>query len=219
MRMEKTRTNVPSGGIAEEGLRSRLSRDRECCELSVLPGTVIPGGSYSVSSDREYAPGATGASGLRIAPGATVELYIAPGVTLSCLGREGGGDAGGGAGIRLPGSSTLIVRGPGRLVAHGGDCIVRRPERSGGIFFRRRKNPGRLPGSGIGGDGNDRARGVKQGKLYLLDGVTVTAFDGVAHADECSGLAHSVSAPTVERRRWQSPFCVLFGFVAVLLAL
>lgn len=84
--------------------------------------------AYKVTKDTTYI-GATGESGLIVANGATIKLYIEKGVTLTCIGGDASGIYGAGAGIELTSgtnsdgssyTSKLYVYGEGNIVATGG---------------------------------------------------------------------------------------------------
>ncbi len=84
-------------------------------------GHTLYTGHYYVSEDVTFSNGATG-SGLTIADGATVYLYIPQGVTLTARGGHADGQTGAGAGIELPASSTLYLQGKGTVKAYGGNA-------------------------------------------------------------------------------------------------
>ena len=79
-------------------------------------GTTLQSGYYWVTKDITFTNGAAG-SGLSIADGAIVHIYVPKGVTLTAKGGNGDGQKGGGAGIYLPSSSTLYLKGNGKVVA------------------------------------------------------------------------------------------------------
>ncbi|UQZ90923.1 hypothetical protein C4J81_17570 [Deltaproteobacteria bacterium Smac51] len=151
-------------------------------ELNINEGDTLDSGVFKVTSDRKYQPEIAGAHGLDIASEATVIIYIAKDVTLTCLGRAGNRTINGGAGISLPASSTLIICGQGRLVASGGDIeyLVADNDELWDDFS--------LPGAGIGGPGGPGANpggvqgagtnGRYMGTLYLLDSVVIVATAG-----------------------------------------
>ena len=84
-------------------------------------GHTLYTGHYYVSDNVIFSNGATG-SGLTIADGATVYLYIPQGVTLTARGGHADGQTGAGAGIELPESSTLYLMGKGMVKAYGGNA-------------------------------------------------------------------------------------------------
>ena len=84
-------------------------------------GHTLYSGHYYVSEDVTFSNGATG-SGLTIADGAKVYLYIPHGVTLTARGGHASGKTGAGAGIELPESSTLYLMGKGTVKAYGGNA-------------------------------------------------------------------------------------------------
>ena len=77
---------------------------------------------YIVEKDVWFEGGASdGKSGLAVAPGATVAIYVKKGVRFDVRGVDGvRGGAGGGAGILLPNGAELVVTGSGYMVAVGG---------------------------------------------------------------------------------------------------
>ena len=97
--------------------------------LAVSGWTMLSGGSYygfTLNSGRYYVTnnvtfdnGDT-ESGLTIADGATVHLYIPKGITLTAKGGNASGRNGAGAGILLPEGSTLYLEGGGTVNATGG---------------------------------------------------------------------------------------------------
>lgn len=80
---------------------------------------LINGKVYTVPNNIEVRGGA-GRSALWLAENTTAVIYIPSGVTLTATGGPGTDMIGGGAGIEIPASSTLIVTGGGKLVATGG---------------------------------------------------------------------------------------------------
>ena len=79
-------------------------------------------GYYRVQSNTSFTNSTVGGSGLSIADGATVYLYIPENVTLTCKGADGENAVGGGAGIELPENATLYLLGEGTLNALGGSA-------------------------------------------------------------------------------------------------
>ena len=84
-------------------------------------GKELTSGYYWVTKDIVFSNGA-GKSGLTVAAGATVHIYVPKGVTLTARGGHGTGQTGGGAGIWLPSGSTLCLEGPGTVNAIGGNA-------------------------------------------------------------------------------------------------
>jgi len=82
-------------------------------------GRTLSSGRYYVTQSIAFSNGSTG-SGLSIASGATVYIYIPAGVTLTATGGNASGTTGAGAGIELPESSTLYLMGKGKVEAYGG---------------------------------------------------------------------------------------------------
>ena len=84
-------------------------------------GYTLSSGRYYITENITFSNGATG-SGLTIASGATVYLYIPQGVTLTATGGNASGRTGAGAGIELPQNSTLYLMGKGKVEAYGGNA-------------------------------------------------------------------------------------------------
>ena len=84
-------------------------------------GCTLGSGRYYVTQDITISNFLAG-SGLTIANGATVYIYVPAGVTLTALGGAANGMAGAGAGIELPESSTLYLMGKGKVKATGGNA-------------------------------------------------------------------------------------------------
>ena len=96
-----------------------------------------------------------GKSGLAVAPGAEVVIYVRENCTLRASGTNAAqGGPGGGAGILCPAGSTLVVTGPGAVRAVGGDAS------DGEVCGRA------IGGAFVDGDGDgeiDTSRGGKGG--------------------------------------------------------
>lgn len=76
---------------------------------------------YVVENGASFLGRYDGKSGLAVAPGATVVIFVKEGQSLNARANNGDqGGAGGGAGIILPKDATLIVTGPGEVYARGG---------------------------------------------------------------------------------------------------
>ena len=84
-------------------------------------GKTLQTGYYYVTNDITFSNG-DGRSGLTIAEGASVHIYIPQGVTLTARGGKGSGQTGAGAGIELPAGSSLYFEGSGQVKATGGDA-------------------------------------------------------------------------------------------------
>ena len=102
-------------------------------------GYTLSSGHYYITENITFSNGDTG-SGLTIASGATVYLYIPQGVTLTAIGGKASGQTGAGAGIELPSGSTLYLMGKGTVDAKGGNAA------NGGT--------GGTGGDATGGNGN-----------------------------------------------------------------
>ena len=131
----------------------KLSRDSSF-------GYILNSGNYYVPDDVTFT-GGTGQSGLSIASGATVFLYIPKGVTLTARGGNASGRTGAGAGIEIPNGSALFLMGGGRVVATGGNA-------ANGGDGKRGSNATTKTGpeegwAGSGGDGGNGGGGAGAG--------------------------------------------------------
>ena len=84
-------------------------------------GKTLRSGYYYVTQNIEFSNSSCN-SGLTIAPGSTVHIYIPKGVTLTAKGGKASGRDGAGAGILLPLGCTLYLEGSGNVVAKGGNA-------------------------------------------------------------------------------------------------
>lgn len=85
-------------------------------------GTVGTTTYYVVNSNTSCTATTLGVSGLSIANGATVHIYVPAGVTLTCRGAAADGIIGAGAGILLPADAVLYLDGEGTVKAIGGNA-------------------------------------------------------------------------------------------------
>ncbi|MBR3561203.1 MAG: hypothetical protein IKN81_06745, partial [Oscillospiraceae bacterium] len=126
-------------------------------------GATLSGGLYYVDSNVTYSNSSAGGSGLTIADGSTVYLYLKKGVTLTARGANGSGRTGGGAGINLPAGSVLVLLGEGSVNATGGNAGS---ATSGGSNAKNARiwNDGvNQMVSGSGGDGGNGGGGAGAG--------------------------------------------------------
>ena len=84
--------------------------------------TMTSGNTYVVKNSVTFSNSTAGGSGMSVADNATAVLYIPAGVTLTARGANGSGQIGGGAGIRVPQTATLIITGEGTVNAAGGNA-------------------------------------------------------------------------------------------------
>lgn len=84
--------------------------------------TMTDGNTYVIQNSVSFSNSTTGGSGMTVADNATVVMYVPAGVTLTATGTNGSGRTGGGAGIRVPQTSTLIITGEGTVNASGGNA-------------------------------------------------------------------------------------------------
>ncbi len=84
--------------------------------------TMTDGNTYVVKNSVSFSNSTAGGSGITIADGATVVIYIPTNVTLTATGANGSGRTGGGAGIHVPETATLVLTGEGEVNATGGNA-------------------------------------------------------------------------------------------------
>jgi len=104
--------------------------------------TMTDGNTYVIQNSVSFSNSTAGGSGMSIEDGATVVLYVPAGISLTAVGANGSGQIGGGAGIRVPETSTLVITGDGMVNAIGGNAGNGSDGGHGGT-----------PKGGIGGDG------------------------------------------------------------------
>ena len=84
--------------------------------------TMTDGNTYVVQNSVAFLNSTAGGSGMTVEEGASVVLYVPAGVQLITTGTAGSGKTGGGAGIRVPETSTLVITGEGTIYATGGNA-------------------------------------------------------------------------------------------------
>ena len=153
----------------------------------------INGGNVTiyVTQDMTLTNNGMSRSAIKIASGATLNLEIAEGVTITvdsgfgengvianALGAKGG--PGGYAGINVPSGATLNVVGSGKLIAYGGDA----GDGGGAVSANTGGGGGGGAGAGIGGNGGD---GGSAGSTFkFVSGIgelTNSGEDGAAGQD------------------------------------
>lgn len=128
---------------------------------------LTDGNTYIIQNSVEFSNSTAGGSGMSVADGATVVIYIPKDVTLTAIGANGSGQIGGGAGIRVPETSTLVITGEGTVNATGGNAgdgeNGANGSKGGAITCAYGNYPKTLGGSGLGygpaGKGNSGAGG------------------------------------------------------------
>ena len=102
-----------------------LSARAGLADFKDLPdgGPLAHNTTYRLTSSSKRIDGASGsqASALWLPENATVAIYLPVGTSLEVNGGDGSGRNGGGAGICVPSSSTLVLTGGGKLKAKGGN--------------------------------------------------------------------------------------------------
>lgn len=125
-------------------------------------GKLLTSGAYYVTKDLTFT-NKEGESGLTVADGATVSIYIPKGVTLIAQGGHAKGKTGAGAGILVPQGSTLVLMGEGQVYATGGDAANGGNGDSGDDGGWNDSGNDQGPKGGNGGAGGDGGGGAGAG--------------------------------------------------------
>ena len=154
-------------------------------------GRTLTSGQYYVTRDVTFSNSNTGGSGLTIAGGATVYLYVPRGVTLTASGADASGRNGGGAGILLPQGSTLYLEGGGTVEATGGNAADgSNGENGNNASFNESSDKGWAGSGGNGGCGGGGA-GAGIGTCGGDGGAGGSGATGYWHNDNHNGSAGS----------------------------
>jgi len=130
---------------------------------------MTDGNTYVIRNSVTFTNSVAGGSGVSVADNATVVLYIPQGVTLTVIGANGSGQTGGGAGIRVPEDSTLIITGEGSVIATGGNAANGEKGKDGIVGTLETKYNGQYKqgtgkgSSGLGGAGGEGGGGAGAG--------------------------------------------------------
>ena len=189
--------------------------------------TMTDGNTYVVQKSVSFNSSIAGESGMTVAEGATVVLYVPQGVILTAKGGAGSDQTGGGAGIRVPETATLVITGEGVVSATGGKAGNGNNGANGGDGdawaywpMGSTKPPviggtggsggsggsgGGGAGAGIGGQGgtgggsggNIGKNGQTMGTVYVLGTMTIHAYSGSIGSSGNSGLAGKTKTATL----------------------
>lgn len=114
-----------SGGSTSDNTVMDIDNATNLGSSDYKAGSRLSNGSYKLTADKVFdSSGVAGQSGLVIADSSVVRIYIAAGVTLTCIGGDASGTTGAGAGIELPSSSSLYFYGEGNVVTKGGNAAA-----------------------------------------------------------------------------------------------
>ena len=199
-------------GIAGHSLNAAVVN---ITEGSATGYTMTDGNTYIVQNSVTFSNSSAGGSGMCVEDGATVVLYLPQGVTLTASGANGEGRIGGGAGIRVSETSTLIITGEGMVNSIGGNAGNGENGAKGGngYFAGYSHHPvagsGGLGGAGGGGagaaiggnggtgglpaegDGGDGCDGTPMGVVYALGLINIEALAGSAGVAGSIGVSGS----------------------------
>lgn len=132
--------------------------------------TMTDGNTYVIQNSVSFSNSIFGGSGMTVEDGATVVIYVPAGVTLTATGANGSGRTGGGAGILVPETATLVITGEGTVNATGGNAGNGGDGADGLVgSLQTKKNSGGYSqgygkgSSGVGGDGGTGGGGAGAG--------------------------------------------------------
>ena len=163
--------------------------------------TMTDGNTYVIQDSVSFSNTTVGGSGISVESNSTVVIYVPKNVTLTATGANGEGRIGGGAGICVPETSTLIITGEGSVVATGGNAGDGANGADGGdgsytLFGSGGSGGvgGGGAGAGVGGNGGFGGLasggiggdGESMGVVYVLGSICVATSSG------CGGASGSV---------------------------
>ena len=169
--------------------------------------TMTDGNTYVVQNSVSFSNSTAGGSGMTVADNAMVVLFIPTNVTLRAIGANGSGQTGGGAGIRVPATATLIITGEGTVNATGGNAGNGANGARGGNSTASSNGTGGNGGAGGGGagaaiggiggkggaiNGKDGSPAETMGKLYLLGDISIISASGANGNAGAKGEAGSM---------------------------
>ena len=133
-------------------------------------GMTLTAGNYYLSKNATFNGSSSGTSGLTIAVGEPVYIYIPDGVTLTAIGGNASNTIvagtnvtqGAGAGIHIPKDATLVIVGEGKVIAKGGNAANGENGYKGGNATKHKTGDGsdgyfKLASGGAGGNGGGGA--------------------------------------------------------------
>lgn len=181
--------------IAANGVTSSAASNQGTVLTANSWRQQLTSGAYCVTDNLSITGENIGASGLTIASGAVVYLYIAKDKTLTVTGHDANGRNGGGAGICVPSNATLIILGEGYLEANGGKAASGGNGEAGGNAYASGSSKyyyggyggaggygGGGAGAGIGGTGGAGGAGTGNrpsgGTCYSGDSGNYSGYEG-----------------------------------------
>ena len=176
--------------------------------------TMADGNTYVIQNSVSFCMdnSKAGWSGMAVKDNATAVLYVPAGVTLTVRGANGNGRTGGGAGIWVPETSTLIITGEGTVNATGGNAgDGGRGENGGsGSLTPIRGGVGGYGGQGGGGagagiggcGGAGGSGGETMGNVYILGSMNISATKGKTGASGVSGSSGGAAQRTTDESSW-----------------
>lgn len=157
-------------GIAGHSLNAAVVN---ITEGSTTGYTMTDGNTYVIQNSVTFSNSTIGGNGMSVEAGATVVLYVPQNVTLTAVGANGSGQTGGGAGIRIPATSTLVITGEGIVDATGGAAG------DGGDGMDGNDGGSRISGAGGAGGTGGGGAGAAIGGNGGLGGDSGTGGEGV----------------------------------------
>ena len=157
--------------------------------------TMTDGNTYVIQDSVSFSNSTAGGSGMEVEDGATVVIFVPSNVTLTATGANGCGRAGGGAGIRVPETATLIITGEGTIDVAGGNAGDGGNGADGSKGGSLSCSYGTYNGAtGVGGKGNSGAGG-SGGAGGGGAGVAIGGIGGCGGLGGSSGVSRAISSP------------------------
>ena len=169
-------------------------------EGSTTGYTMTDGNTYVIQNSVSFSNSTVGGSGMSVEDGATVVIYVPYGVTMTAKGADGDGRMGGGAGIQVPETSTLVITGEGGIIATGGKAGDGEKGKDGtrGYLHTNYSTKAYAGKGGLGGFGGGGA-GAGIGGSGGLGGLASDGNDGGNGGDgESMGEVHVIGSLSVE---------------------
>ncbi len=196
---------------------------------------MTDGNTYVIDNSVSFSNETVGGSGITIADNATVVVLVPADVALTAIGANGSGRAGGGAGIRVPETSTIVITGEGTVNANGGNAGNGENGKNGGhgsASSSGKKSDGRDgnggsggggAGAGIGGSGGsggssggyNGSDGENCGVVYILGSVEVLTCSGLAGRAGVNGEMGSTATAKVPDPTETSGYHLVYGYGGV----
>ena len=157
--------------------------------------TMTDGNTYVIQDSVSFSNTTVGGSGISVESNSTVVIYVPKNVTLTATGANGEGRIGGGAGIRVPETATLVITGEGIVIASGGNAGDGANGENGGVSTI--GTNGAVDHDGTGGAGGDGGGGAGAG-IGGSGGLGGLASGGNGGSGESMGSVYVLGSILVE---------------------